>query len=418
MMSMRKALCIFVGIVCLAMFVPLATGQGAPAAVLVQGKLTEPDATPFHLQAVVTENVDPNVHVDVEMFWVAPDKWRRTIKSDEFSQTLIVNGEKTFEQDSDDYFPLGIRVLATALVDPTDVVNALRPGDLVRTKANGKADESGKRCAPSGGACIVDSPYGLLEWVGAAGHQVDFTDYQVFKGKRMARQLRYLIEIGDFLQAKVTTLEELKNEDESLFAVPEPTPREKQNRTVILTEPELRALAAQPMDIIWPQILDDPRTTGDARYYVSVDRSGNVREVFPRRVSFKEADDSVRRQIMKWKFKTPVKDGMPVQVEALMDLTYETRAYGPSSLLTDEQARKLASNIVEPIFPPGTKSGSTCAVRIAVDQDGNVIQRHGGDCAPGLFESCSNAMDKWHFSPILDNGKQLPYRAEILFRAP
>src|SRR5579863_4981721 len=88
----------------LAVSAPRALGQDAPAAILVQGKLIEPGASPFHLRAAITENTDPDEHVEVEMFWAAPDKWRRTIKSDEFSQTLVVNGEKTFEQDSADYF--------------------------------------------------------------------------------------------------------------------------------------------------------------------------------------------------------------------------------------------------------------------------------------------------------------------------
>jgi hypothetical protein len=49
------------------------------------------------LQAVITERGDPNEHVEVEMSWMAPDKWKRTIRSAEFSQTLIVNGDKIFE---------------------------------------------------------------------------------------------------------------------------------------------------------------------------------------------------------------------------------------------------------------------------------------------------------------------------------
>jgi hypothetical protein len=36
-----------------------------------------------------------NYHADIEEYWVAPDKWRRTVKTSNFSQTLIVNGEKT-----------------------------------------------------------------------------------------------------------------------------------------------------------------------------------------------------------------------------------------------------------------------------------------------------------------------------------
>lgn len=77
------------------------------------------------------------------MSWVAPDKWKRTIRSAEFCQTLIVNGDKIFEQDSDDYLPLAIQVLTTAMVDPRPVIAAFSPGDIARTKANGASDESG-----------------------------------------------------------------------------------------------------------------------------------------------------------------------------------------------------------------------------------------------------------------------------------
>jgi hypothetical protein len=77
-------------------------GQSVPDAQVVQAWLTEPGSTPFYLQAVITERSDPNEHIDVEMSWLTPDKWKRTIKSEEFSQTLIVNGEKVFEEDSAD----------------------------------------------------------------------------------------------------------------------------------------------------------------------------------------------------------------------------------------------------------------------------------------------------------------------------
>jgi len=401
---MKIRLCILAVLVFLILSASLAIGQDAPVVTLVEGRLIDPGSAPFYLQAVITENTDPDEHVDVEMSWVAPDKWRRTIKSEDFSQTLVVNGDRTFEQDSDLYFPLGLRVITTALVDPADVVNALRPGDLVRTKANGKADESG--------------PYGLLEWVGAAGHSVSFTDYHNFKDKRIARLLRYTIEIGDFLEARVTTLGELERYDESQFAIAEPTPREKLNRSVILSEAELRTLATQPMEVIWPQILDDPRTSGLAKYCVSINRSGQVREIFPLRVSFKEADDSVRRQIMKWKFKPPLKDGVPVQAEAVLDLTFETRAYGPPSPLTDAEVRKLATNTVDPEFPLGSKTGATCNIRIAVDAEGKVIQQLAGAGASELTAACMNAVARWKFSPIIENGQPRPYRAEITFRVP
>jgi len=385
---------------------------------LVQGRLTEPGSTPFYLQAVITERADPSEHIDVEMSWIAPDKWRRTIKSHDFSQTLIVNGEKTFEQNTDDYFPIGLRVLATALVDPSDVLNAVRPGDRVLSKANGKADESGKICFDAAGKMCGMSRYGLSESIGAAGRSVDFTDYHKFKDKRIARLLSYHIDHSDSLLARVTTLGDLKSHDESQFSIPEPTPREKQNRSVILEEAELRALANQQTEIVWPQVLEDQITKGETSYYVSIDRTGRVREVLPLKVSIERADDSARRQIMRWTFKPVLRDGVTVQAEAALNFHFDTRAYGPPSPLTDSEVRKLATNAVNPEFPAGSKTGDTCNIRIAVDADGKVIEQIAVDGAPQLTMPCMNAIGKWQFGPIMQDGQPRPYRAQITFQVP
>lgn len=393
--------------------------QSASPPQVVQGTLTRPGGTPFYLQAVVTERGDPDEHVDVEMSWVAPDKWTRTIKSNEFSQNLIVNGDRIFEQDSDDYFPVGIRTLVTALVDPKPVLETVRPGDFVRTKANGGSDESGKMCfGPSSKMCITGK-YGLTESVRGPGRSVDFMDYQKFKDMRVARLLVYHIDAGDNLQARITTLGELDTHDEGKFLISEPTPNEKQNRSVILPEGELRSLALQPTEIVWPQVLEDNQTSGETSYYISLDRSGQVREVLPLSVAVERADDSARRQIMKWKFKPVLRDGVPVQAEAVLSFHYDTRAYGPHAPLTNEEARKLASNIVEPVFPSGTApSGSTFTIWIAVDVEGNIIESIAGDGPHQLYQACSQAIGKWRFTPILKSGKARPYRAQITCRVP
>ena len=134
------------------------------------------------------------------MSWVAPDKWKRTIRAAEFSQTLIVDGDKIFEQDLDNYLPLAIQVLTTAMVDPRPIIAAFRPGDIARTKANGASDESGKVCF---GKVCVQQGNGLVETVAAPGRSVTFTDYHPFKHKRVARQLFYQIDPGDSYQAHV-----------------------------------------------------------------------------------------------------------------------------------------------------------------------------------------------------------------------
>lgn len=416
---MKALTTIMIGLLFLVPVATVAVCQGEPGTRVVQATLTEPGGTPFYLQAVITERQDPNERVDVEMSWVAPDKWRRTIKSEEFSQTLIVNGGKVFEQDSDDYFPLGIQVLATAMVDPKPILDALRPSDRVLTKANGAADESGKVCFSSNSKMCVNGRYGLLESLGGPGRSVDFMDYHNFKGKRVARLLTYRVDPGDSLQARILTLGELNSRDEGQFSIVDSTPREKQIRSVVVPEADLRSLGLQPIEIIWPQVLEDGHTTGDTSYYVSLDRSGKVREIFPLSVAIERADDSARRQIMKWQFKPVLRDGVPVQAEAVLNFHFDTRAYGPAVPLTDAEARKLASNVVEPVFPAGAAPpGSTFTVAIAVDVEGKVIESIALDGPPELYRACSQAIGKWQFSPIFEDGKPRPYRAKITCRVP
>lgn len=394
---------------------PVAAQATAPS--VVQAVLTEGGQVPFHLSAAITEHADFNEHIDLELYWVSPSKWKRTITSQNFSQTLIVNGDKIFEQDSDDYFPIGLQALATALVDPRPALQAWRPGDELLTKANGAADESGRVCFNQQRTMCGMSRFGLMESIGAPGQSFTFTDYKPFKGKRVARFVMYKIDQGDSLQAKIIELEEMKKVDGALFAIDQPTPKEKQLRVETLSQEQLSEQALQPMDIIWPQVLDG-RTSGKTSYFVSIDRTGQVRDVLPLDVAIERANDSARRQIMRWKFKPLLRDGVPVQASGVLQFNFNTRAYGPSEMLNDADARKLATDIVEPTFPAGTASGSTCAVRLAIDSDGQIIEQIAGDCVPGLFLTCSKAIGKWKFSPILKDGKALPYRAEVVFRVP
>ncbi|HKN60567.1 MAG TPA: hypothetical protein VJW93_05300 [Candidatus Acidoferrales bacterium] len=386
--------------------------------VVVQATLTAAGSPAFHLKAVVTEQGDPGPKSEVEIFWKAPNEWRRTIESPgDFSQTLIVAGDKVFEQDSGDYFPLWLRTLASVIVDPKPVLDAFRPGDIVLTKANGASDESGKSCFPDRPKLCMTHPFGLWEQVAAAGHSVDFTNYQSFHGKRVARLLIYNMSVGDSYRVRVTELSDLKKSDPKLFLIPQPTPPNQQLRSATVAEEELRSQALQPLEIVWPQVLDGA-TTGKTSYYVCVDRSGNVREVLPLSVAVERADRPAERQIAGWKFKPVLRDGVPVQAETIMNFDFNTRAYGPAAPLMDAEVRKLASGIVEPIYPPGTPSGTALTLNVAVDSDGTLIEIIPGDGARDLVSPCMEAIRKWHFSPMLENSTPRPYRAHVTFRVP
>src|SRR5882672_10795753 len=189
---------------------------------VVQATLIAPGSTPFQMKATVTERDDPASAGQIEILWMSPDTWRRTIQSDGFSQTVIVNDGKIFEEDSDDYFPMALQTLVTAIIDPKPVLEALRPGDRLMTKANGASKESGEVCFAGSRMCMK-SRYGLLETVGAPGRAVDFTDYRNFHGKRVARLLTYHIDPGTSLGVEISQLKELKDPDPGLFSVEQPT---------------------------------------------------------------------------------------------------------------------------------------------------------------------------------------------------
>src|SRR5579864_8247048 len=72
-----------------------------------QSKLTHAGGAPFHLKAHITNSgaPKPEYTADVEEYWVSPEKWRRTVQSAGFTQTLIVNGNKVSEKLIGDYYP-------------------------------------------------------------------------------------------------------------------------------------------------------------------------------------------------------------------------------------------------------------------------------------------------------------------------
>jgi hypothetical protein len=378
---------------------------------LVQGTLVEPGSPPFHLQAQISEDGGAP-ETFIELFWQAPDRWRRTIQSDHFTQTLVVNGNKVFEDDSQMYMPPEIQILLTAMVDPQPIIAALQPGDLVMTKANGASLESGVTCFDPARRMCIQTAFGLMESVGAQGRAVDFADYHKFHGKRIAWRLKHTISAGDYFTAKITSLDDLKSADEDQFAVTEPTPQEKRLRVEMLGEAELRSLAAEAPEIVWPQVLDGA-VTGKASFFISLDTTGKVREALPLKTANERSNDSAIRQIMRWKFRPATREGLPVQAEGTLNFDIDTRAAGPKDVLSDAEARKLASNVVEPVVPAGSVApGALYKIWIAVDADGIVIEKIIAEAPPGVdFGTVDRALRQWRFKPLFVDGKPQPYRA-------
>jgi len=264
--------------------------ESSPVVRLVQGTLVAPGSPPFHLKAQISEGGGAP-ETFVELFWQAPNKLRRTIQSDQFVQTLVVNGDIVFEHDAPMYMLPEIQILLTAIADPQPIIASLKPGDQVRTKANGASQESGTTCFDAAHRMCMQTAFGLMESVGAEGRAVDCTNYRNFHGKRIARRLTHTISAGDYFTAEITELDDLEEADPGLFSIAEPTPPERRLHVEMMGEAELRGLVVDAPEIVWPQVLDGAEH-GQASFYVSLDTQGKVREVLPLKTANERSNDS------------------------------------------------------------------------------------------------------------------------------
>ena len=86
--------------------------------------------------------------------------------------------------------------------------------------------------------------------------------------------------------------------------------------------------------------------------YISNDRAGHVREVWPLASDNPELDAAAREQVLRWQYK-PYSNGGPSQMEAVLTFAFTTRIENPIPVLTNAEARKLATRVVEAVVAPG-----------------------------------------------------------------
>lgn len=357
--------------------------QTSPIRDVTQSTLIAPGSVPFHLKATITQGREGSPYAKVELYWMAPDRYKRTVDSSEFRQTLIVNGTKVFEQDSSVYFPRELRTLVTAMVDPKPILDAVRPGDRVITKANGGASGTELACLAANTGLCPKGNEGLREVVGASGHSVAFSGFEPFGGKAVARILTNAPRLGEeIVTLRITKLESLRSTEEGMFSIATATPADKQLHFVSEPEQEIRNAVIGSQEIVWPQPLDGAQK-GPASFFICVGLDGRVRDVKPLYTVNERTNDSAISQIVKWKFKPFYIDGMLAQAEGVLNFTVDTRAFGPTDPLTDTEARKLASGIVEPEIRTGKYSAGTIyTLWAAIDSEGKVIEVMAGDGPP------------------------------------
>lgn len=99
-----------------------------PQKAMERSQLTLPGSHPFVLRAKVLEITNPSnasYQTEIEEYWVAPNKWRRVVKTSTLAETLIVNGDKTSEQITGDYYSNWLRTIVAAIFDPGAVLKGV-----------------------------------------------------------------------------------------------------------------------------------------------------------------------------------------------------------------------------------------------------------------------------------------------------
>jgi outer membrane biosynthesis protein TonB len=394
-----------------------------------QSKLTLAGGAPFHLKAHITNAgaPKPEYAADVEEYWVSPDKWRRTVQSADFSQTFIANGDKVSEKLTGDYYPFWLHDLVTALFDPLPMVDQLKAmqGRLEIPEDSAKSNSCVNMqfkvgIAPGqntlGFAFCFGGKGGLLQAVVTPGYKAQFDDYRLFKKKMVARTIKAEFAPGLVVTAKVTELAELSSPDEKLFVLDVPTPATEQMKTIQVTENSARALAANTPAIVWPAVREG-KTEGVMSVYVSVDRTGKVREVWPLASNNLELNEAAREQLLHWQYK-PYNNGGLSQMEAVLTFAFATRIENPVPVLSNAEARKLATRVVEAVVPTGkARKGTKFALRISVDEAGKVLAVvNQNKVAPALYTAGAAALKQWRFRPYMNGGKPDHFYADITFQ--
>lgn len=308
--------------------------RNLPSRAVARSEITSSGSPSFHLQARVFEVTNPDNHkydAEIDEVWAAPNKWRRTIKSANFSQVLITRGSSVSDQITGDYYPHWLQTLINAMFKPGVPLQGV---DL--TKSDDNPEPAGPATCRRFGYHVGISPVqntvfatycfqnGLIQSVGRpdyGDYGGDYSDYKRFSRKQVARKIQEWIEPGTTVEADIVGLDEVQSVDDSILAIEHPT---QSLRTVFVNEQALRGAAIDSPPIQWPTI-HDGKPVGTLSIYVCVDRQGHVRETYGLNSDNPYMTDAARKQLMHWNFKPLSDKGESVQAESILTFAYQTR---------------------------------------------------------------------------------------------
>ena len=301
--------------------------QDALAKAARTSTLIGPGAKPFHLKlsAADTRGNSPEFKAELELWWAAPDKWRRELKSPVFTQTAVQNVERYSETNFSDYLPFWLQELIQESVDPIPEAQ-LKDVDPDWSKSRcGKWEteysRESEKISVYNSVCF--NANGTAREIFAQPLGVVFGDYKSFSGKEIARSLTVWPGGHAEVKAKVTLLEPLKPDD-SLFAISGGTGFPSRLRFLSVPESALQPDAKADTPPAWPVVHNFP-ATGLISINVKIGCDGTIREVGAPVSRNVAVNDAAVAQIKNWRFKPYLVEGFPVQVNTNITLQFDAK---------------------------------------------------------------------------------------------
>ncbi|HXH38712.1 MAG TPA: energy transducer TonB [Thermoanaerobaculia bacterium] len=302
-----------------------------PKHAIERSQLTLPGSAAFHLKATIIDPKNPanaDYRASIELYWVSAQKWRRVVTAPHFSQTLIANGDRVREELDGDYDPNWLRTLVNAIVDPGAPLQGIDLSTSDDNPHRGGKQFCRRFATAVGIAPVTNDVYasfcfeqGLIASVGKPGYNAYYSDPQPFLDKLVARKILEYLHHNNQVEAHIDELTELKDPPDSLFAIQEAnTPLQ----TIVVSEEAARGQTTNAPAMQWPTI-EEGAPIGVLSVYVSIDRNGRVRETHDLNTDHPDMSDAAGRQLLEWRFKPFVKDGLPVQAETILTFAYKTR---------------------------------------------------------------------------------------------
>jgi hypothetical protein len=190
--------------------------------------LDQPGTNPFHLKAVLTPSFERDKDFGrtgaVEIWWASPTRWKRDVRSPEFHQIEVVDGNQHWQKNEGDYFPEWLRETANEIVRPVPHLEEV----ISHVKAAEAKNFLGRQInidwvTNTGTAAIhniqrstiaLDAKTGELLYTFGFGWGGTFKDYQDFHGRRVAHK----VTLGSpEVTATIVTLEDLGPIEPTLF---------------------------------------------------------------------------------------------------------------------------------------------------------------------------------------------------------